>query len=389
MRITFVITGLGMGGAEVQVCTLAEGFVRRGADVQIVAMMSTRAPHPQLGNGAIEVRTLGMTRGRWSFGDLVRYVKVVRAFHPDIVHSQMFHANVLARVGRPFVGTPLICTSQNTVESPERAKKSALRTRSRELMYRLSDPLCELTTQVSAEGAQRYVAVGATPASKMRFVPNAIDCARFSPDPDLRRRVREELRVGEAFTWLSIGRLEEQKDPLTLLRAFQTASAASPCLLLVAGAGSLEKQVHQEATRLGLESKVRFLGLRSDVRALVSAADAFVLSSRHEGLPLVVLEAGAAGLPVVATFAGSEAMLPGQSGWVVPPEDPPALGERMAALMALSPERRREMGERGRSFVTSRFALEPVLETWEEIYASALAKRGARSTWRSADLHRT
>ncbi len=376
MRITFVITGLGMGGAEVQVCTLAAGLLRRGAALQIVAMLPDRAEHPQLSGGAITVDTLGMTRGRWQTSDLFRYAKTVRAFRPDIVHSHMVHANLLARLGRPLVRTPLVCTAQNIVEGPEHAKTAPLRTRLREIAYRLSDPLCELTTQVSAEGAKRYVAIGATPASKMKFVPNAIDCERFRPEPELRRRVREELGLRDVFAWMWIGRMEQQKDPFTLLKAFRIAAAtAIPSVLVVVGSGSLEKEVREGARTLGIASKVHFLGLRRDVPALLNGADGYVLSSKHEGLPLVLLEAAASGLPLVVTSAGAEAVVADRSGWVVPIRDPEALAERMAALMALSPERRRTMGEEGRTFVSLSFGLEAVLDTWEGIYASILKKR--------------
>src|SRR6202158_1254731 len=153
-------------------------------------MLPDRAEHPQLYGGAITVDTLGMMRGRWKTSDLFRYAKTVRAYHPDIVHSHMIHATLLARLGRPLVGTPLVCTAHNIVEGPEHAQTAPLRTRLREIAYRLSDPLCELTTQVSAEGARRYVAIGATPASKMKYVPNAIDCERFRPEAELRRRPR-------------------------------------------------------------------------------------------------------------------------------------------------------------------------------------------------------
>jgi glycosyltransferase involved in cell wall biosynthesis len=376
MRVTFVITGLGMGGAEVQVCTLAAGLSGRGATVQIVSMLSKIAEHPQLSAG-VSVSTLGMTRGRWTPGDLVRYVRTVRALRPDIVHSHLFHANLLARVGRPFVHTPLVCTAHNTAEHPEHAKSAPMRTRLRELAYRFSDRWCNLTTQVSAEGAERYVAIGATPASKMQFVPNAVDCQRFRPDPELRRRVREELGLGEVFTWIWIGRIEEQKDPWTLLQAFRVATAsATPCVLLVVGSGSLEKEMRQRATSLGIASKVHFLGLRRDVPALLNGADAYVLSSIREGFPMVLLEAAASGLPLVSTTAGAEAVVADRSGWVVGLRDPDALAERMCALMALSPDRRRAMGAEGRNFVSSKFALSTVLDTWERVYASLLEKKG-------------
>ncbi len=375
MRVTFVITGLGMGGAEVQACSLAAGLLRRGASVQIVPMLSVIAEHPQLADGSIAVSSLGMTRGRWKPSHLVRYIKTVRAYRPDIVHSHMFHANLLARIGRPFIHAPLVCTEQNTFLIPELAKNNAaIRSRLRELAYRFTDPLCDLTTQVSAAGAERFVAIGATPASKMRFVPNAVDCERFRPDPALRRRIRDELGLGDVFTWIWIGRIQQQKDPWTMLQAFRVAAAsATPCVLIVVGSGSLEQEMRQLATALGVASKVHFLGMRRDVPALLNGADGYVLSSRYEGFPMVLLEAAASGLPLVVTSAGAETVVPEKSGWVVEAGDPEALAERMCALMALPPDRRRAMGEEGRNFVSSRFSLEAVLDTWESVYASLMA----------------
>lgn len=365
-----------MGGAEVQLCMLAEGLRRRGAAVQIISMLSVIADHPQLAGGSIPVRTLGMNRGRWKPSHFVQYINAVREFRPDVIHAHMFHAILLARLGRPFTHGPLVCTAQNINERPEHdSAGSEVRGRLRELAYRFSDPLSELTTQVSTAGAERYVAIRAVPASKMKFVPNAVDVERFRPDPALRQRVRNELGLGEAFTWLSIGRLEPQKDPLTLLQAFRIAASASPCVLLVAGTGSLEKEVHDYASTLGIASKVKFLGLRRDVPALLNGADGYVLSSRYEGLALVLLEAAASGLPLVVTTAGAETVVPDKSGWVVEAGDPAALAERMCALMALPPNRRRAMGAEGRSFVSSRYSLEAVLDTWESVYASVLEKR--------------
>jgi glycosyltransferase involved in cell wall biosynthesis len=361
-----------MGGAEVQVCTLAAGLVRRGATVQIISMMDAIANHPQLSTGSIPVRTLGMKRGHWKPGDLLHYIKLVRAYRPDIVHAQLFHATLLARLGRPFTSAPLVCTAQASIEGPERAKNAPIRTRLREVVYRLTDPLCNLTTQVSVEGAERYVAVGATPASKMLFVPNAIDSERFRPAPALRSQLRDELGLGEVFTWLWIARMEEQKDPWTLLEAFRLALHTRPCVLVAVGVGRLDKEIRQRAAALGLTSKVHFLGLRSDIPALLNAADGFVLSSSYEGLPMVLLEAACTGLPLVVTSAGAEAVAADKSGWVVKTRDPQALAERMCALMDLPVEKRRAMGEAGRDFVTAKYGLDSVLDTWEGIYTSLL-----------------
>src|ERR1700687_2793940 len=271
MRIAFVATGLSMNGAAVQVCNLAAGLLRRGASVQIVSLLSQVAEHPHLADGSIAVSTLAMTRGQWKASHLVQYIKTGRAYRPDIVHSHMFHANLLTRVGRPCIHTPLVCTEQATLLTPELAKSDApIRSRLRELTYRLTDPLCDLTTHVSSAGAERFVAIGAIPASKIRFVPNAVDCEQFRPDPSLRRRIRDELGLGNVFTWLWIGRIERVKDPWTMLKAFRVAAAsATPCVLVVVGSGSLEREMRQLASTLGITSKVLFLGMRRDVPALL------------------------------------------------------------------------------------------------------------------------
>src|ERR1700687_3201098 len=188
--------------------------------------------------------------------------------------------------------------------------------------------------------------------------------------------VREELGLRDVFAWMWIGRMEQQKDPVTLPKAFRIAAAsATRCVLVVVGSGSLEKEVREEARALDIASKVHFLGSRGDVPALLNGADGYVLSSKHEGFPMVLLEAAASALPLVVTSAGAEAVVAERSGWGVPTRDPEGLAERMGALMALSPERRRVMGNEGRSFVSSNFGLEAVLDTWEGIYASLLRKR--------------
>jgi glycosyltransferase involved in cell wall biosynthesis len=127
-----------------------------------------------------------------------------------------------------------------------------------------------------------------------------------------------------------------------------------------------------------LEDRVRLLGQRSDVPALMQAADAFVMSSAWEGLPIVLLEASASSLPIVATDVGGshDAIVDGASGHVVPPGDAAALGDAMRAVMALPVADRLAMGEASRRHVSESFDMERVADTWEELYRSLLAAKG-------------
>jgi glycosyltransferase involved in cell wall biosynthesis len=132
------------------------------------------------------------------------------------------------------------------------------------------------------------------------------------------------------------------------------------------------------AQAFGLAEQVRFLGARRDVAEVLAEAQVFVLATLWEGLPLSVLEAQASGLPVVATHVGGipEVLVPGKTGYLVPPRDPDALADAMKKLMALPPEERIKMGLEGREQVVARYSLEAILDLWEEIYESLLRPRG-------------
>ena len=136
----------------------------------------------------------------------------------------------------------------------------------------------------------------------------------------------------------------------------------------------------QLAARLGLERRVRFLGFEPKVQRWMQAADGFVLSSRYEGLPMVLLEAGACGVPVVATDVPGtrEAIVNEETGWLAPAGDADALALAMAKLMRTPIEERRAMGERARRMVRERFSLETVLDRWEQLYAELLDRKSAR-----------
>jgi glycosyltransferase involved in cell wall biosynthesis len=247
----------------------------------------------------------------------------------------------------------------------------------REILYRLTDPLCDLTTQVSRAGLERYVRVGAVPAHKIRLIPNGVDTVRFRPDREARGIMRDALGLQDSFVWLAVGRFERAKDYPNMLRAFAGVVARRPeARLLIAGQGTLQGEAEQLAAKLKIADRVHFLGVRKDIPALMNAADAYVMSSAWEGTPMVLLEAGATGLPIVATAVGGngEVIVDGQTGFLVPPGDSEALMQAMLRLMDLSPEERVRMGLAGRAHVEANYSLERVVDQWEKLYQELLQK---------------
>lgn len=369
-RIVFVITTLGMGGAETQLVRLAAGLKGRGWQVSVVSLIPLEYIAKDLEQAQIPAISLNMKPGSPDPRAVLALARYLRQQRPQIVHTHMVHANLLGRVARLFAPVPvLISTAHNVNEG----------SRWREIAYRLTDPMCDLTTQVSQAGLERYVDVGVVPKDKIRFVPNGINSLEFSPNPQLRVRLRGELGWEEQFIWLAVGRFAEAKDYPNMMQAFARVYALRPeARLMIAGLGEQMKAIQQLAQTLGIDQAVRFLGLRKDVAALMNAADGYVMSSAWEGLPMVLLEAASTGLPIVATDVGGnrEVVQEGQTGYLVPPGNAEYLGAAMLRLMALSEMQRQSMGEAARASVEQRYSLESVLSQWETIYAEQLRRKG-------------
>ncbi|AMW05622.1 glycosyltransferase [Gemmatimonas phototrophica] len=357
-----VTTGLAMGGAEVQLVALATRLQARGWRVHVATMLEPTAFLPELEAAGIVVHRLGMRRGVADPRALLRLASVVRQVRPDVVHSHMVHANLLARMTRLFASTPnLVCTAHNVDEGG----------RAREIAYRATDALATVTTSMCVRGVERYVKVGAVPAHRIRYVPNGVDVHRFSLDPALRQHVRSALGIDDAFVWLCTGRLEPVKQHTLLVDAIAQCAPDRRLVLLHAGQGPLEGEVRARVAALGLEDRIRLLGLRTDIPALLAAADGFVLSSSMEGLPLVLLEAAASHVPCVVPDVGgcAEIVRHGTTGIVVAPNSAPALAQGMTQLMSLSREERMHMGTAARRHVEQGYDIEGVVDRWEQLYA--------------------
>jgi glycosyltransferase involved in cell wall biosynthesis len=361
MRIVYVLTSLGMGGAERQVLALGDRMASRGHPVVVLVL------RPQLAEEwptRLDVFHLDMRKTPAAvLKSIKRGRRFLCEFRPDIVHSHGFHGNIAARLFRFYAAAPApISTIHNVYEGGW----------ARMMAYRLTDRLSKLTTAVSQAAAERFVRLKAVPAKKCMVLGNGIDTGEFSPLCERRSRVRAELGVRDEFVWLAAGRIVRAKDYPNLLRAFaQVLLSFAGAQLWIAGeaGGSLAVRLRKLAAALGLADSVRWLGLRRDLPALLDAADAFALGSAWEGMPLVVGEAMAMEKPVVATDVGGTRELIGEAGLLVPARDAPALAEAMLSVMRRTPEERRELGRRARLRIAKSFSIDAKADEWEALYA--------------------
>jgi glycosyltransferase involved in cell wall biosynthesis len=367
MRIAYMLTSLGIGGAERQAIAIAERMQARGHDVVLIVLRPQRTCE---WTTSVKVTRLELTRSLLRLpGGLLRARRILRNFQPDLIHSHTFPANIFARILRLTGAAPRVLSTIHNIY--EGARK-------RLLAYRITDRLSIHTTTVSQAIAERYIRIGAVPGRKCSVIHNGIDLNQFSPDGGERSRLRERFHADDSFVWLAAGRITHAKDYPNLLRAFAAVCAAEArTQLWIAGEAQHQEdsELRTLAAQLGIEDRVRWLGLRDDMAEMLAAADAFVLSSAWEGMPLVIGEAMAMQKPIVATDVGGVRELVGDTGLIVPPGNSPALTQAFLQIMRTPLHERLARGIAARERIRLHFDIDAKVDEWDALYSRLLSAR--------------
>jgi glycosyltransferase involved in cell wall biosynthesis len=326
-RIAIFAPSMAGGGAERGAVKLAEGLVRRGFDVDLVL---ATAEGPRLGEIPADVRVvdLGARRVVGSLPALVRYL---RREKPEGLASVLDHANVVAlwarKLGR-YSGR-VVVIEQNTLSEAARNGKSR-RDRMMPRLVRRFYPWADYVVGVSEGVTEDLAQFVSLPAEKLRVISNPI----VAPDIGelARAPVDHAWFDGGGPVFVAAGRLRPQKDFPTLLRAFSHVRAKRPARLLILGEGPERERLEALARELELSGDVSLPGATTNPYAYMARSTAFILSSRWEGLPTVLIEAMSCGAPVVATDCPSgprEILAGGRYGALVPVGDVQALAAAM------------------------------------------------------------
>ena len=365
MRILHVVGSFAVGGVEQLTARLLDGFKQLGHDVAAVSLFDTQGSHLErfLQQQEIPVHYL---RKRIGFDPraLTGLGRIIRQFQPDIVHS---HGYVLAYT----LGAATLAGVPGQVHTIHNVAGWGMPWWGRDVLS-LATLIGVAPVAVSAEVARTNRDANRTEAMT---ILNGIPVAIYRTARRNRQLWRTENGFGQDDLLIaSVARLFPQKNHSLLLRAFARLAPTQSIQLVLVGDGPLKGELQGEADALGLRSQVRFLGVREDIPDILAASDVFALSSDAEGNPLALMEAMAAGLPVVATAVGGvpELLTHGRDGFVVPPGNADSLAAALSRLIG-SPEQRQAMGKDAESKALATFDIVHTVRSYVELYEKLLS----------------
>lgn len=352
-------SSLGWGGQEIRIASEMRALRDRGYRLGLVAQ-----PDSQI---LVRIRAAGFpvhaVRMRGAL-DVVAAATIARILRAEGVQILNTHSSVDAWVGgfaARWLGVPVV-----------RTRHLAIRIRQNPLAPRVYTWLADRVVTTGEDGRDILIRQAGVAPERIVAIPTGVDTERFHPERVDAHRVRQELGIQAGVSVIGVvAVLRTRKGHLTLLEALARSPLREPGVhLLVAGAGPIGQAVEERARGLGLTERVHFLGHREDVADILAACDVVVLPSiMGEGVPQVVLQAFALGRPVVASDVPGirQVVQDGETGLLVPPEDPPALAQAIGRVLQDASIARR-FGEAGRSLVLSCYSLEKMADALEAIY---------------------
>jgi len=371
VKVLHVITGLGVGGAELQLKSVLQ-YTRHECDV--VTLYNPGPVAEMIRSGGTEVRDLGMTRNT-QLSALRELHRMIRRGRYDVVHTHLYRSQIYGRPAAWLAGTPVVLSTEHSIGETHLERRKM--TPGVRALYLSTERFSDGTIAVSETVQERMVAWG-VPASRISVIPNGVDLDRIAFDAAGRAAVREQFGIGSGEYVIGVlGRLDPNKQFDLVIEA------AAPLLsdtvkLLIVGKGDEDAHLRQVAESCGVTDKVIFAGERHDVAAVLSAMDLFVASSAQETFGLSVLEALGNGAPVLYTTCPALKGLDVSRATQVPST---AAGIREAMAAELRNGQRDRVPEPA---VEKTYGIQAVTNSIDDLYEELAARR----TWRTRKARR-
>jgi glycosyltransferase involved in cell wall biosynthesis len=362
LRVTHVISNLLGGGAETLVRGLCVGLRAEGIDASIVSVYTSDLDDEQkarLGVPVVEVARAG----RRDLSFIPRLMSAMRDLRPDVVHAHLHSGKYAGRIAALAAGVPSIVFTEHGDEAGGALRRT---------VNRVLHPRTTRFVVFTGSERERYARVEGIPLERIVVIPNGI---AYVPPAEAADRTALRASLGipqDAFVFIVPARLCEQKNQALAIEALARGAAERlPWYLILAGSGADEARLRASVTAAGLDSRIRFLGFRSDLPDLYRAVDVYLMTSRWERMPLAMGEAMMSGLPVITTpwLGARDFIADGQTGFVCADWSLDAVYASMRGAFN-DPARLAAIAERGRNHAFAAFDM-------------------SKSVWRHAELYRS
>lgn len=361
VRVAHLVSTLHIGGLEMVVYDLARQRDRSTFDVRVICLGALGDLAPRFAALGVPVESLGWS-GQGRARVALRLARRLRALRTDVLHTHNPDPHHIGTLARVMARVPVLVHTKHGRNYPKRPRAVAAN--------RWASRWTDRIVPVSDDAARVAIEIERVAPTKVGVIHNGVDLAQYE--------VPRRPTSGPMLRAVHVARLNRIKDQPTLLHAARIVLDAVPEFRLdLVGDGERRAELEALHAELGLGDRVRFLGFRDDIQRILAESDLFVLSSLSEGISITLLEAMAAGLPVVATRVGGnpEVVVDGVTGRLVPERNPEALAAAVLDLVR-GPEAARRMGAAGRRRVEDEFDLRCVARRYEDLYL-ALFTRGA------------
>jgi len=385
-NVLFIIDSFEQGGSERQALQLLRQLHESGEVRMRLACLqdrgSLKADAEQLGIGEIHEYPLTSFYDLNFVKQLRRLVSYVKEHKIDVVHTHCFYTNIFGMTGGFLAGVPARVTSKGETDG----FRTAMQKRAERMSFVLGHRVIANCLVVQ----DMLIREGVNPKRVIQHY-NGLDLDRLKVSPDISRDeaiAKLGLPAGRRFITIVANLRNPVKDHPMFLRAAARVRAAVPdAAFVIAGEGELMPSLRELAAGLGIAGDVHFIGRCDDVAMLLQASNVGALSSKAEGFANAILEYMAAGLPAVATAVGGvrEAIVEGQTGYIVPSGDDEAMAARIIQVLA-DDDKARAMGSRGKAIVAEKFSSEHHLRNTLELYEELLTTRAARTESESVRL---
>lgn len=371
MNVTHVVENLNRGGLERCVIDLIRAQLALGHRCQVVCLFERGSLAGELDDLGVQVHACGKTRGLDPKA-LLRARRHIGAHATEILHTHNatahYHA-VLAALGLPARITVNTRHGMGAFDSASR----------RERLYRRSLFLTDAVVTVCEKARRDLQGSGLVAAGKLVAIPNGIRVERFAVAYEAAHaRLVACMGLSPGTRVIgTVGRLARAKHHAGLIAAFAEIAGRFPeCVLAIVGDGELRGELEAQVRNLALERRVFLLGDRGDVGDLLAGFDIFAMSSLTEGYSIALLEACAAGLPIVASDVGGNAEIvrDGINGKLVPANSGAALSAALCGLL-LDPALGAEMGRRGRTWALEQGSVAAMAARYDALYAQLSNKQ--------------